>query len=52
MSMNDELVQISPEVLAEVEEKYGDFDTSLESGQLEWGAMLRLLDRQGIDYRR
>ena len=52
MSMNDELVQISPEVLAEVEEKYGDFDTSLESGQLEWGAMLRLLDRQGIDYSR
>ena len=52
MSMNDELIEISPQVLAEVEKKYGGFDTNLESGQLEWSAMLRLLDRLGTDYRR
>jgi hypothetical protein len=52
MSMSDELIGIAPQVLAEVEKKYGGFDTSLESGQLEWSAMLRLLDRLGTDYRR
>ena len=52
MSRNGELIEISPQVIGEVEKKYGGFDTRVERGQLEWSAMLRLLDRLGTDYRR
>ncbi len=52
MSLNDELINIEPQVLEEVKAKYGAFDSSAESGQREWGAMLRMLERKGIDYRR
>ena len=52
MSLNDELINVEPQVLEEVRAKYGAFDSSAESGQREWGAMLRMLERKGIDYRR
>lgn len=52
VSQNDEVVVISEEVRDEVRERYGAFRASEEFGRLEWQAMLRLLERQGADYRR
>ena len=51
-SMNTELVEIAPEVLKETSERYVDYRNDPEFGQLEWQAMLRMLERNGVDYRR
>tara|TARA_B100000029_G_scaffold483927_1_gene535585 strand:- start:188 stop:949 length:762 start_codon:yes stop_codon:yes gene_type:complete len=52
VSLNDELVEISPSVLDKVTERYSGFRSSPEFGQLEWRTMLRMLERQGVDYQR
>ena len=51
-SQNTELVDIDPEVLKQVTERYRGYCTDPDFGQLEWQAMLRMLERNGVDYRR
>ena len=50
-SMDTELVEIAPEVLKETTERYVNYRNDPEFGQLEWQAMLRMLERNGIEYR-
>ena len=51
-SQNTELVEIDPDVLYQVTERYRGYCTDPDFGQLEWQAMLRMLERNGVDYRR
>ncbi len=51
-SLNDELVEIDQAVLDEVTERYQRYRDAADFGQLEWQAMLRMLERNGADYRR
>jgi ribulose-5-phosphate 4-epimerase/fuculose-1-phosphate aldolase len=50
-SLSDELVLIAPEVLHDVKARYGAFRESADFGQLEWRTMLRLLERNSVEYR-
>ena len=51
MSLNTELTPIAPEVLEEVKQRYGTYRANDDFGKLEWTAMIRLLERNGIKYK-
>lgn len=50
-SQNTELVDIDPAVLDDVTERYRHYCEDPDFGQLEWRAMLRMLERNGVEYR-
>ena len=50
-SLNTEIAEIPPEVQADVRRRYTGFRDSTDFGQLEWRTMIRMLDRNGVDYR-
>lgn len=51
-SMSTELYPVAPDVVDDVRQRFSDFRAREDFGQLEWRAMLRLLERKGDDYRR
>jgi hypothetical protein len=50
-SLNTELTPIAPEVLEDVTQRYGTYRANDDFGKLEWSAMIRLLERNGIQYK-
>ncbi len=50
-SLNTELIPVAPEVERQVRQRYAGLLRDPDSGQREWRAMLRMLERNGIDYR-
>ncbi len=50
-SLNTELTPIAPEVLEDVTQRYGSYRANDDFGKLEWSAMIRLLERNGIQYK-
>ena len=51
MSLNTELTPIATQVVKEVKQRYGSYGAKEDFGTLEWSAMIRLLERNGIKYK-
>ena len=50
-SLNTELIPIDSKVLEDVNQRYGSFRANDDFGKLEWSAMIRLLERNGVQYK-
>ena len=50
-ALNADLSPIDAQVQSEVRARYSQFRKTADFGQLEWRSLLRMLERQGVQYR-
>ena len=50
-SLNTELTPIDSKVLEDLNQRFGSFRANDDFGKLEWSAMIRLLERNGVQYK-